>query len=135
MVGALRYPYDKIVDVDMQRWEIELGFREMKQGLHQSKTTLRSKKPEMVRQELWGLLLAYNLIRIAMLDAVKEIPELSASRLSFSLCMRQVVTFFMTIMMRSAGRLPSYYAELLESLRIMKLSDKEKMPVSLTDWH
>lgn len=27
MVDVLRYPYDEIVDVDMQRWEIELGFR------------------------------------------------------------------------------------------------------------
>ena len=29
---TLRYPYDDVVDVYTQRWEIEVGFREMKQG-------------------------------------------------------------------------------------------------------
>ena len=55
---TLRYPYDEVVDVYTQRWEIEVGFREMKQSPHQARPTLRSKKPAMVRQELWGLLLA-----------------------------------------------------------------------------
>ncbi|MBN7827815.1 transposase, partial [Bowmanella dokdonensis] len=124
MTAPLRYPYDDIVDVYAQRWEIELGFREMKQGLHQAKPTLRSKKPDMVRQELWGLLLAYNLVRIAMLDAVKDIPDASPTRLSFSLCMRQVVTFFITVTIRSASKLPEHYAYLLDTLRMLKLPDK-----------
>ena len=32
----------------------------MKQYLLQNRLTLRSKRPDMVRQELWGVLLAYN---------------------------------------------------------------------------
>ena len=124
MTEPLQYPYDEIVDVYTQRWEIELGFREMKQGLHQAKHTLRSKIPDMVRQELWGLLLAYNLVRIAMLDAVKDIPDVSPTRLSFSLCMRQVVTFFITVTIRSASKLPEHYFYLLETLRMLKLPDK-----------
>ena len=82
MVDVLQFPYEEVVDVYVQRWEIELGFREMKQTLNQAKLTLRSKKPEMVRQELWGLLLAYNLIRMIMLDAVKDMPELRVKSLS-----------------------------------------------------
>lgn len=31
-----------------------------------SRWTLRSKLPEMVRQELWGILLTYNLVRYQM---------------------------------------------------------------------
>jgi IS4 transposase len=94
----MRFPYDELTDMYTQRWEIELGFREMKQGLHQAKHTLRSKKPDMVRQELWGLLLAYNLIRIAMIDASRGQQDITPSRLSFSLCMRQVVTFFISVL-------------------------------------
>lgn len=80
----------------VQRWEIELGFREMKQTLHQAKLTLRSKKPKMVGQEVWesgGLSLTYNLIRMMMLGPVKDMPELSPSRLSFGLCMRHIICF------------------------------------------
>ena len=32
-----------------------------------SRLTLRSKKPELVEQELWGVLLAYNLVRYQMI--------------------------------------------------------------------
>lgn len=51
-----------------QRWEIELGYREMKQSLLDSRYTLRSKTPEMIEQELWGVLLGYNLLRYQMLE-------------------------------------------------------------------
>jgi hypothetical protein len=124
MVDAMQFPYEEVVDVYVQRWEIELGFREMKQTLHQAKLTLRSKKPEMVRQELWGLLLAYNLIRMMMLDAVKDIPDLSPSRLSFGLCMRHIIVFFLTTIPDTVTKLPVHYEYLMESLRIMRLPDK-----------
>ncbi|QJR82174.1 IS4 family transposase [Alteromonas pelagimontana] len=124
LIDPLRFPYDEVTEVYTQRWEIELGFREMKQGMHQSKHTLRSKKPDMVRQELWGLLLAYNLIRIAMIDATKDYDELSPTRLSFNLCMRQVIAFFMFTSVHSASKLPAHYEELLNTLRLFTLPDK-----------
>jgi hypothetical protein len=40
----------------------ELRFREMKQYMLKNQLTLRSKKPEMVEQELWGVLTAPVLI-------------------------------------------------------------------------
>ena len=55
MIDAMQFPYEDVVDVYVQRWEIELSYREMKQKLHQAKLILRSKKPGMVRQEFWGL--------------------------------------------------------------------------------
>ena len=48
LIDTLRYPYDEITELYPQRWEIELDFREMKQGMHRSKYTLRSKKPDVV---------------------------------------------------------------------------------------
>ncbi|MCT8342332.1 MULTISPECIES: transposase [Photorhabdus] len=80
------YPKGKqpLFEVYQQRWEIELSYREIKRTLLQSNHLLRSKKPEMVKQELWGVLLAYNLVRIAMIKAVKK-TEILPNRLSFSI--------------------------------------------------
>ena len=63
MVDPMRFIGKEIVELYCYRWEIEMGFREMKQTLLNSKYTLRSKRPDMIEQELWGILLAYNLIR------------------------------------------------------------------------
>ena len=124
LIDLMRYQYDELTDVYTQRWEIELGFREMKQGLHQSKHALRSKKPDMVRQELWGLLLAYNLIRIVMIDATKAEETLIPRQLSFSLCMRHIIAFLMLTPIHSASKLPMHYEELLKTLRMFVLPDR-----------
>ncbi|WP_217702834.1 transposase [Pseudoalteromonas sp. HF66] len=63
MVDRLRFPSSEIVDLYSHRCEIELGYREIKQTMLDSTYYLRSKRPDMVRQEMWGILLAYNLIR------------------------------------------------------------------------
>jgi len=97
----------------------------MKQGMHQSRYTLRSKKPDMVRQEFWGLLLAYYLIRIAMIEAAEEDDSLSPTRLSFTLCsMRHIIAYLMFTPAHSASKIPAKYLELLETLRLCKLPDK-----------
>ncbi|WP_448550551.1 IS4 family transposase, partial [Thalassotalea fusca] len=59
MVDPMRFPSGEIVELYRYRWEIELGYREMKQSLLNSEYTLRSKRPDMIEQELWGLLLCY----------------------------------------------------------------------------
>jgi hypothetical protein len=76
------YPACEVVAHYVQRWEIELGFREIKQGLLQKAPVLRSKQPELVGQELWGTLIAYNLIRQEMrqMDGALNV---SPQRLSF----------------------------------------------------
>lgn len=124
LIDQMRYPYDELRELYSQRWEIELGYREIKQTLLQSAHILRSKQPEMVRQELWGILLAYNLVRIAMIDAVKEEEGLESSRLSFSHCARHVMVYLLTIPVSSPGNLPKHYAALMETLRLFVLPDK-----------
>ncbi|MFA0512527.1 IS4 family transposase [Vibrio breoganii] len=124
LIDPIQFPYDELTEVYTQRWEIELGFREMKQSLHQSKHVLRSKKPDMVRQELWGLLLAYNLIRIIMNDALKSEEDIVPIQLSFSQSMRQVVAFLMFTPIHSPSQLPSHYEELLTTLRMFMLPQK-----------
>ncbi len=54
MVDPIRFPGADIVELYSHRWEIELGYREMKHSLQQHRLTLRSKKATGIRQELWG---------------------------------------------------------------------------------
>ncbi|VVP59681.1 IS4 family transposase [Pseudomonas fluorescens] len=57
------YSTTAVAKLYQQRWEIELGFRDIKSSMQQNAMTLRSKKIDLVYQEVWGLLLAYNVIR------------------------------------------------------------------------
>lgn len=124
LTEPLKYPYDELIELYQQRWEIELGYREIKQTLLQSSHTLRSKKPDMVKQELWGVLLAYNLVRIAMIEAASEMDDVNPNRLSFAHCARHVMVYLTTIPVSSPGNLPKHYAALLETLRMFQLPEK-----------
>lgn len=58
-----RFSAHKISQLYKERWEIELGFRDIKSSMQHNAITLRSKTVDLVYQELWGLLLCYNVIR------------------------------------------------------------------------
>ena len=58
---------DWIASVYRSRWLVELDIRAIKCSLGMD--VLRAKSPEMVRTELWSCLLAYNLIRLRMLQS------------------------------------------------------------------
>ena len=60
---AEQYSAEQVAQLYHQRWEIELGFRDIKSSMQHNAITLRSKKVELIYQELWGLLLAYNVVR------------------------------------------------------------------------
>jgi len=57
------YSEAQVADLYHERWEIELGFRDIKSSMQNNAITLRSKKIELVYQEVWGMLLTYNIIR------------------------------------------------------------------------
>jgi hypothetical protein len=65
-----------------ERWEIETALDEMKTHLRGAKIVLRSKTPDLVRQELYGLLMAHFAIRGLMHEAALT-AELDPDRLSF----------------------------------------------------
>jgi hypothetical protein len=72
LLDPVRYPASELVEVYHQRWEIELGYDEVKTHLLDRQEAIRSRTPEGVRQELWGIALAYNLIRLEMARAAEE---------------------------------------------------------------
>ena len=74
-----------------ERWEIEGEgvFDELKTHLRSNSTVLRSKTPELVQQELWGLLLAHFAIRQLMTQAAWP-RGLDPDRLSFTHAVRVI---------------------------------------------
>lgn len=64
-----------------QRWEFESSLREIECQLLEPGSTLRSKTPEMVRQEIWGLLLTHYAIRSFMKEAA-DTTDIDPNRLS-----------------------------------------------------
>ena len=72
-----------------ERWEIEGVFDEFKTHLRANSTVLRSKTPELVQQELWGLLLAHFAIRQLMAQAAWP-RGVDPDRLSFTHAVRVI---------------------------------------------
>lgn len=125
LVDNEKYPANEVLSLYRHRWEIELGYREIKQYLLAQAYTLRSRKPEMVEQEIWGILLAYNLIRKAMVEAA-ECKGIAPNRLSFAGCSASVIAYFTGISLLSPGNLPKEYQSLLDELGCYELPDKRK---------
>lgn len=59
----------ELADAYAQRWEIETAFDELKTHQRGPRTVLRSKKPDLVIQEIYGHLCCHYAIRTMMFDA------------------------------------------------------------------
>ena len=75
-------PAEELAALYPQRWEIEGALDELKTHLRGSQIVLRSRTPELVRQEFYGLLLAHFAIRGLMHEAALTADE-DPDRISF----------------------------------------------------
>ena len=111
-----RYKSVDIANCYKRRWGIETSYRELKQTMLGSTLTLRSKTVDGVYQEIWGTLIAYNLIRLEIAKAalvVKcEPTEVSFIR-AFHLIQSELNWAAAT---RSYGKLPASMKHLRERL-------------------
>jgi len=75
-------PAKELAALYHERWEIETALDELKTHLRGAQIVLRSKTPELVRQEFFGLLMAHFAIRGLMHEAALKGDE-DPDRLSF----------------------------------------------------
>jgi putative transposase len=87
LIDATRYTKDDLAELYHQRWLVELDLRAIKVTLGMD--VLRCQSPEMVEREIWTCLLAYNLIRQAMLEAALQAAR-SPRELSFTAALQKV---------------------------------------------
>ncbi|WP_345335059.1 IS4 family transposase, partial [Ferrimonas pelagia] len=113
MTDPKRYPAADIVDLYGHRWEIELGYREMKQHLLHSQLTVRSKKPDTVKQELWGVLLAYNLLRFLMGQMAYSLKGVEPYQISFKGAAIYLISQLQMLPMVSPGNIPRVIGQII----------------------
>lgn len=82
-------PAKELAALYTERWEIEAAFDELKTHLRGRQMLLRSKTPDLIRQEFYGLLLAHFAIRGLMHEAALG-AEVDPDRLSFVHAVRVV---------------------------------------------
>jgi hypothetical protein len=75
-------PAEELAALYHERWEIEGALDELKTHLRGAQIVLRSKTPDLVRQEFYGLLLAHFALRGLMHEAALQAGE-DPDRLSF----------------------------------------------------
>jgi hypothetical protein len=82
-------PAKELAALYHERWEIETALDELKTHLRGAQIVLRSKTPELVKQEFYGLLMAHFAIRGLMHEAALQADE-DPDRLSFVHAVRVV---------------------------------------------
>lgn len=101
------YPRAEVVSLYHDRWEIELGYDEVKTHMLERMETLRSQSVAGVEQEIWGLLLAYNLVRLE-LEAAAAVARVAPVRMSFLAGLRFIRQTLEMAAAVSPGKLPRY---------------------------
>jgi hypothetical protein len=82
IVDPAQAPAKELAALYHERWEIGTTLDELKTHLRGAQIVLRSKTPELVEQEFWGLLMAHFAIRGLMHEAALKAEE-DPDRLSF----------------------------------------------------
>ncbi|MCH7702896.1 MAG: IS4 family transposase [Planctomycetes bacterium] len=96
LTNAKEYPKEDIASLYQSRWLAELDIRAIK--ITMGMDILRCKTPEMVGKEIWTCLLAYNLIRRAMLQSAQE-AGVSPRTLSFTAAVQTIGASWMVMVL------------------------------------
>jgi len=103
-----RAPAGELAALYHERWEIETALDELKTHLRGARLVLRSKTPDLVKQEFYGLLLAHFAVRGLMHEAALKAGQ-DPDRLSFLHAVRVVrrqLARFAALPPRAPARLP-----------------------------
>jgi len=89
VLDAQQAPAQELAALYHERWEIETALDELKTHLRGARIVLRSKTPDLVRQEFYGLLMAHFAVRALMHEAALK-ANVDTDRLSFVHAVRVV---------------------------------------------
>ncbi|HEX2094295.1 MAG TPA: IS4 family transposase [Longimicrobiaceae bacterium] len=123
LLDAKSYPAKEIIALYHERWEIELGYDELKTEMLEREEALRSKSPEAISQELWGLLLVYNLVRLEMERTAAE-AQVEPVRISFVAALRLIRDEWLWCAVASPGAIPRHLQNLRRDLKFFLLPER-----------
>lgn len=111
------YPAGELAAMYHERWEIELGYGEIKTDmLNLTTQPLRSTTPERVCQETWGILIAYNLIRLEM-ERIADEAGVKPTRISFVTSFQHICLVLIGAVFASPGALPKRLRDLRADIK------------------
>lgn len=114
LLDVEKYPRKMIEDFYLRRWKLELCLRDIKTTMGMEE--LRAKSPAMIEKEIYGYLIAHNLIRWIVADAARE-HSVNLSRISFKGTVDAVRPFSAALAFAGTRRRRrSLYNTLLEAL-------------------
>jgi len=116
------YPADELAALYIQRWRVELYFRDIKTSMGMD--VLRCKSPQMVHKELEMFFIAYNLIRCLMVEAA-ALSQSPLPRLSFKGTIDSVRQFSLAMAhARSRKKRRNLETRLLETIASDRIPDR-----------
>jgi hypothetical protein len=125
LIDATVYPTKELVVLYHERWELELGYDEIKTHMLDREETIRSRTPDGVRQEIWGIALAYNLVRVEM-ERVADEAGVEPTRISFvnALSLIRYVWLISSTPPLAPGKIPSRLSDLRRKLKLLLLPQR-----------
>jgi hypothetical protein len=105
------YPAAEIVALYHERWEIELGYDEIKTEMLDREETIRSRSPAAIEQEVWGILLAFNLVRLEM-ERIADEAAVEPTRISFITALHLICDEWIWSASSSPGAIPRHLRDL-----------------------
>ena len=82
LLDAVEHPAIELIELYHVRWQEEIAFSEWKVVLGEN-TKLRSQSPAMVRQEIWGKLMSFFVVRTLIFEA-SAVAEVEPRGISFT---------------------------------------------------
>lgn len=125
LLDPVTAPAAELIALYHERWELELGYDEVKTHLLARQETIRSRKPAGVLQEIWGIGLAYNLVRVEM-QRVATKARLEPNRISFvnALALIRTAWLVWSTPPLAAAHIPAGIADLERQLAMLVLPER-----------
>lgn len=116
MIDRRAYPAASVRACYRRRWQIETSYRELKQTMMGMALSLRSHEVETTRQEIWGILIAYNLVRLEMARAAGE-AKCAPTEISFIMALHAYQYEMMSARtLQSLGTVPALIKRMRERI-------------------
>jgi hypothetical protein len=124
LLDEKEYPARELICLYHERWEIEIANDELKTHQLARLVDLRSRTPGGVRQEIYGVLLAYNAVRGLMHEAALA-EQIDPRRLSFLDSLRIIRDAVADMRNARAEQLPVLYRGLLKLIGQCRLPPRD----------
>jgi hypothetical protein len=81
-----QHPATTLITLYHERWEIETAYLELKSSILAGRV-LRARTPAGISQEIYALLTTYQILRIAIADAIEATGDIDPDRASFTIAL------------------------------------------------